>query len=158
MDRKLRNICFTAFDEKEKSILASVMDNASEDASEVAGNTSRHFLVQKATYIIYGIEICPETKKEHYQGYMEFDGQIRFGQLKKIFPKMHIEQRKGTQKQAIEYCKKDGKVYEYGEKKEQGKRNDLRDIAETVIKKGVQAVIEEHPEEFIKYTKGLKAL
>jgi len=65
-------------------------------------------------YHIYGIEKAPTTQTEHYQGYIEFSIPIRVSRMKKIFQDntMHIEKRKGTRIQAIDYCKKDGDFYE----------------------------------------------
>jgi len=59
-------------------------------------------------YMIFGFE---EKSTKHLQGYMEFDQQIRICELKYFpFERMHLERRKGTQKQAIEYCQKDGRL------------------------------------------------
>lgn len=58
---KVRNLCFTTFDQSEKETLKDFID-ASKDASIVAGNTSRNFLNKHVKYLIYGIEICPKTK------------------------------------------------------------------------------------------------
>jgi hypothetical protein len=50
-------------------------------------------------------EICPETQREHYQGYMRTTRQVRFAQLSKMFPGVHIEQAKDWNK-LLNYCKK----------------------------------------------------
>lgn len=90
----------------------------------------------KCTYIIVGEEICPETKKVHYQGYAEFSDGITLSACKKLFGNdVHFEKRMGTQEQAITYCKKDGKWEEFGELKQQGKRTDL-DKCRSLIKEG----------------------
>lgn len=85
------------------------------------------FFDNKFSYMIYGIETCPETGKEHFQGYLECEKKMTFEGIKKTLndSKVHLEVRKGTQEQAINYCKKDGLWYEYGTPKSQGKRNDL---------------------------------
>ena len=44
---------------------------------------------------------------EHYQGYIENATPIRFSTLKKKFPTIHLEVRKGTQLQAYEYATKE---------------------------------------------------
>lgn len=44
---------------------------------------------------------------EHYQGYIENKTPIRFSTLKKKFPTIHLEVRKGTQLQAYEYATKE---------------------------------------------------
>ncbi len=67
------------------------------------------------TYIIVGKEICPETGTPHNQGYVVFKNQKYMTGAKKIFPRAHLEIKKGTIKEAIDYCKKDGEFYEEGE-------------------------------------------
>lgn len=44
---------------------------------------------------------------EHYQGYIENETPIRFSTLKKKFPTIHLEIRKGTPLQAYEYVTKE---------------------------------------------------
>lgn len=83
-------------------------------------------------YLTYGLEICPETKREHYQGYVEFALKKSLKQLKLLDEKAHWEPRKGTQQQAIEYCHKDGKITELGTRSQQGKRSDLIALKETL--------------------------
>lgn len=108
--------------------------------------------IKGLTYMIYQLEECPTTKKLHYQGYMEFDDKITLNSLKKKMGdnEIHLEQRKGTQQQAIEYCKKSntkvpGTEFEYGKPKRQGHDGALDEIAED-IKEGLT-----QKELFIKY-------
>jgi len=51
-------------------------------------------------------EICPETNREHYQGYLRTSQQQRFAWVKKILPGVHIEPAKNWLK-LIQYCKKE---------------------------------------------------
>lgn len=51
-------------------------------------------------------EICPETNREHYQGYFRTSQQQRFAWVKKILPGVHIEPAKNWLK-LIQYCKKE---------------------------------------------------
>lgn len=79
-------------------------------------------------YFVAGEEVCPETKKVHYQAYIELFKQTPLNTLKTIVDdsKVHAEPAKGNPAQNIIYCKKDGKVYrEEGKVSRQGKRNDL---------------------------------
>lgn len=88
----------------------------------------------KMTYLCYGEEICPKTKKVHHQGYVEFSSNMRLSALKKIDPTIHWELRRGTQQEAIDYCKKDGKFVEMGERKvnNQGRRTDLHIVRDAI--------------------------
>lgn len=57
-----------------------------------------------------GEEIAPATQKTHFQGYIRFDNPVRFSFWKNQFPTLHVERRRGTEAEAAEYCRKDGKV------------------------------------------------
>lgn len=50
-----------------------------------------------------------EQGTKHLQGYLEFKSPKTFATLKKLLPKAHIEKAKGSRKQNLTYCKKDGK-------------------------------------------------
>lgn len=75
-------------------------------------------------YIVYGKEVA-STGTPHLQGYVHFKSACTFSALRKKMPSSpHIEPRMGTVDQAIEYCEKDGNMYERGirpkSKKQQG--------------------------------------
>ncbi len=84
------------------------------------------------TFWCYGREECPETKRKHWQGYMEFSKNMSLRMLKKTFPKaIHWERRQGSQAQAIAYCQKDGDFYTFGDRADStgaGRRTDLESI------------------------------
>lgn len=65
-------------------------------------------------YLIYGNEVSPTTNTPHLQGYLETINKTSRKQLSKMIPRAYTEQRKGTQEEAIAYCKKDGLVHEHG--------------------------------------------
>jgi len=100
---------------------------------------------------------------EHYQGYMEFSGQKSLLQLKAMpgLETAHFERRKGSQKQAIDYCRKSETMvdgpYVFGEANEQGKRNDLEEVKKR-IREGASMIdiADEHFTEFCKYSKAFK--
>lgn len=84
-----------------------------------------------ASYFIYGRE-RGESGTYHFQGYVEFVNRVRLTAVKKIpgFNRSHLEQRRGSGKEASEYCKKDGDFVEFGTPtaNTQGRRNDLESI------------------------------
>lgn len=64
-------------------------------------------------YLVYGREVG-ESLTPHLQGTVVFHDKIRMAAVKKRIPRAHLEPTKAL-KQSIEYCKKDGNVYEKGE-------------------------------------------
>ncbi len=92
------------------------------------------------TYIIWGKE-TGKNGTYHYQGYVELSRSTRLSTMKsQINDKIHWEIRKGTQQQAIDYCKKDGNWQEKGAPKEQGRRNDLDGVRQMAAEDGMKAV------------------
>lgn len=51
-------------------------------------------------------EICPETGREHWQGYIQLRQQQRFSWMKKNFPGLHVEVAKNWDA-LVNYCKKE---------------------------------------------------
>lgn len=110
------------------------------------------------SYLIVGEEVCPETGRIHYQSYGELKNKTTLPVLKKMLgEKTHIEARRGTQAQAIEYCKKEKKYLEIGERKKQGERNDLRDIYKELAVERVKDVADRHPGQFMRYNRAFTA-
>lgn len=98
------------------------------------------------SYLIYGYE-KGENGTEHLQGYIEFSSCKRFNTLKRELPRAHLEPRRGSQKQAIEYCKKEGEWLEFGCKKEQGRRTDLQGLMQAIKEETPHLqIMEEQPE------------
>lgn len=87
-------------------------------------------VIHISEFLIFQMEIAPDTGKPHYQGYIELKGQMGLKALQKIFgSKCHFEARRGTQKQAIDYCSKqesrEGETIIVGEPRKQGERGDI---------------------------------
>lgn len=91
----------------------------------------------ECTYIILGREVG-ESGTAHIQGYVEFPKAVTLASLKKRagFARAHLEPRRGSQTQAVEYCRKDGNFEEVGTLKKQGERTDLAELADR-IKEGL---------------------
>lgn len=128
-------------------------------ASVAAGNIE---------YLIFQQEIG-ENKTPHLQGYVEFSRAMNLGTIKKELTgnkksPIHIEARKGTAKEASDYCEKNdettvkGTCFKWGNLKGQGKRTDLKKIAEDIKLNGLKAAIEEHPDMYLKMPRGMKEL
>lgn len=102
-----RNICFTL--------------------NNFSTSETKYFETLECRYLVIGMEVGA-CKTPHLQGYIEFKQQLRFNAIKNLLPRCHIEPRKGTAKQAADYCKKDGKFVERGEISNPGKRTDLETV------------------------------
>lgn len=85
----------------------------------------------KVKYCIIGYE---KGKKgtPHLQGYVEFENDKTMTALKKLSKEIHWEARKGTAKQAREYCTKE-KYEEWGQINHQGERCDLIEIKDRIM-------------------------
>lgn len=126
-----RNYCFTLHCEEEKG-------------KKVIPTWRK--LPESIKYLCWQYEICPKSGRLHIQGYMELAKPMRLNAAKEALgtEKAHLEIRKGTQEQAINYCRKDESrmggtaPMELGEPgKGRGKRTDLDEIRDA-IEEGVQ--------------------
>lgn len=113
MSGKFRNFC------------ATINNYDDDDVERIRGIGSD----PSTGYLVVGWEIG-ESGTPHLQIYVEFKNPRSFSAVcKKIGG--HIEVRKGTAKQASDYCKKDGKFEEFGEiKNPNGVRKDYGIIKE----------------------------
>lgn len=50
-------------------------------------------------------EVCPKTQREHYQGFIRTQRQMRFSQIRKLLPGVHIEAAKNWDA-LVNYCRK----------------------------------------------------
>lgn len=135
---KSSNWCWTAFDPNLSEVWLSVV---------------------APVYWCYGVEVCPTTAKRHWQGYLECKNATTFSALKgRSPPGIHWEPRKGTQEEAIEYCKKDGDFHEFGEKKVGvGKRNDLTALREAIVKgDSYEKLFDDHFSVVLQYGRGVR--
>lgn len=107
-------------------------------------------------YLIYGIEKCPTTGQVHFQGYVEFRKRMSMEKVKLFFNDntIHIERRRGTQEEAIEYCKKDDNYHEVGTPNYSGKRNDLLSSINSCTT--VHQFALKDPVNYIRYHNGIK--
>jgi len=55
-------------------------------------------------YAVQQKEICPETGRVHWQGYVYFKNPVRRGGILALVPGAHVEPRKGSHEQARDYC------------------------------------------------------
>lgn len=64
-------------------------------------------------YLVIGRE-TGEQGTPHLQGFILLDRTYRHARIRSLLPRSHVDQTRGTTKQASDYCKKDGDFDEYG--------------------------------------------
>ena len=113
----------------------------------------------KIRYLVFGEEVGEEGTP-HLQGYVEFRVSMRLAAVKTLLgsERYHLEQRRGSAKQAADYCKKDGEFHEFGEVGgNQGKRSDLEAIAKMVSDGAkLKEIALAYPATYIRYARGIK--
>lgn len=134
------------------------LNNYTEDEQQRLQNLTED---DGVSYHVFGREVG-ERGTPHLQGYVEFTSRLRLANVKAIISRRaHFELRRGTPKQARDYCIKDGNFFEYGTLSAvyQGKRTDL-DVACELIQSGkrIRDVAESTPTTFVKYSRGLLQL
>lgn len=90
-------------------------------------------------YMVYQREKAPDTGRLHWQGYVEFKKQLRASRVKALLGStVHWELRRGSQADAIAYCKKPdtaiGEAIEHGKPKQQGKRSDVEGVKRKLLR------------------------
>lgn len=113
-------------------------------------------------FAIWQREVGDAKHHEHVQMYLELKTTQRASWVKARFPnRPHVEPRRGTQEEAIKYVTKlKGRIrgpWEYGTKAKQGQRTDLMAVAATIrASTSLARVVEEHPVEFIRMSRGME--
>jgi len=105
--------------------------------------TPPHYNEIKVKYLGYGAEICPNTKKSHWQGFVYFFDKVSIKQAQEILKigKSHMEIMKGDFTDNEKYCSKEQHFTHFGTVPKQGRRVDLEEITEQ-IKEGKISVDE----------------
>lgn len=113
-------------------------------------------------FIAWGKEICPKTKKEHLQGYLQTTKTLRFAAIKKLcnYPGLHLEVMMGSFSQNEKYCSKEGRYTKLGDWVSQGYRTDLEAVIDDIVETGgdVEHIMETHPGEYLKFHSGIDKL
>jgi hypothetical protein len=103
----------------------------------------------KLAYLAYAHEICPDTKRDHWQGFAYTHVQKVLKGWKRIFPGAHIEQMFGDFQDNEKYCSKEGQLIEHGVRPRQGERTDINQL-KVLLDAGRQPldIAENEPEMF----------
>lgn len=98
----------------------------------------------------------------HLQGYVRFGAPTRLGGVREILPRAHWEVAKGNEQQCVAYCSKQETrlhgPWKYGERSEQGKRNDLQQVKELLDEGASEAeVADAHFGSWCRYRESFQA-
>lgn len=110
-------------------------------------------------YIGWGKEICPESKREHNQGWLQMEKPKGLRKMKKIIgsDKIHLFSCRGTEEQNVAYCSKDNQFQYTGCYKVQGQRTDLLDIKKEIDEGAtMDDVMEKNLPTYCRYRRGLR--
>lgn len=117
-----------------------------------------------ATYHVFQQEEGEEGTP-HFQGYLEFPVPKRITGLVSLARGPHYESRRGTQQEAIAYCKKQDMTYRQGPWEhgtpfvsQQGKRKDVDEAARLVKEGGIDHLVATDPGAYITFHAGADKL
>lgn len=111
-------------------------------------------------YLIFGKEVG-EKGTPHLQGYIEFTNPRSMSGVKKALNnRVHLETRRGTSKEAADYCKKEDKdAFEKGKISNPGERTDLTELKEKILNgTKLDDIIVDDFELYCRYRNGIKDL
>ncbi len=110
-------------------------------------------------YICWGSEVCPSTKRKHYQGWIQIKTKRRINGIKKLCrsKKLHIESCRGTEGENNKYCQKDNLYQTAGDFITQGKRTDLDELKKILDNGGtLKDIADENMQAFVQYNRGFE--
>ena len=115
------------------------------------------------SYLIVGSENCPDTGRQHWQGYVESTTKVSLSTIKTkggLWATCHLEKAQGTSEDNIKYCSKDGQEITWGEPMQAGKRTDLAALASAVTAgtTTVAEILSENPAAYHTYGRTLEKL
>lgn len=119
------------------------------------------------TYFVCQREIAPDSGREHFQGYVEFSVKKRRTQVQRLIgdERAHCELRRGSAKQASDYCKKiasrvpQTEPIEYGDlSKPAVNQFELLTRAIQVDGATYQDIARDYPSAILRYNSGIRAL
>lgn len=136
--QRLRNFCFT-------------LNNYTDEEIEKIQNADIF------KYIIFGRE-TGEEGTPHLQGYAELEKQTSFDVLKGMFPRLHIERRRGAAHQAANYCRKeDATPFERGTISRPGRRTDLDLVCQSISEgQSLAQVAAAYPSTYVRNYRGIQ--
>lgn len=110
-------------------------------------------------YIVCGSEVGGNANTPHLQGYVYFTNPRTLSGVKRLsqFTRAHLEQARGSPRQASDYCKKDGDYWEEGELPQGGSRTDLTEIKQEIAEgKSELYIADNHFSQWVVYRRSFE--
>ena len=117
-------------------------------------------------YLIWELEIAPDTGTPHVQGYVRMNNRQRLTQMKThICQTAHLEIARGSEQENKDYCSKErngddwGEFGEFDQLQRPGRRTDLEDITQQIIQGApLREIALKYPSQWVRYHQGLQSL
>lgn len=160
---KKKNIFFKMSYKKQRWFIAT---NWNLNTEEVFNKNKKQI-----RYIMFGEEICPETKTKHHQAFIYFINNRSTGnrslnaiaemfKLKKKDKHIYVNPMRGNFMQNEAYVSKEGIYKKLGEEPKPGLRTDLKETADEILKGNlsVDEIVAECPSMYHQYGRTLEKL
>lgn len=92
------------------------------------------------SYIVWQLEMCPATKREHFQGWFRCKRAQRFKRAQSLLglgDGVHLDRQRGSDDQCEAYCTKEvsrvGGPWRLGSRTVQGQRTDLQELVAHIV-------------------------
>lgn len=135
------------------------------ETGDLANNPLFIELPNDVRYVVWQKEQGGNTRRLHYQGYIQFLSPVRMSQVKTVLDCnwAHVEKQRGTDAQASDYgMKEDTRVegpWSFGELAKQGQRLDLQKVIDMCkSQQPLSSIASESPLEWIKFNRGIQSL
>lgn len=114
----------------------------------------------EASYMVVGEEVG-EQGTPHLQGFVILHQVKTLHRMKQLLTRAHLESRRGTVKQAAEYCKKEGDWEEHGELPQSGAATQKamwQDVIQLAESNQLDRIKDLYPSVFLRYLDKLRGL
>lgn len=118
------------------------------------------YLAKSAEYAIVGSEVGAKGTP-HLQAYVRLKTALSLAVIKKSLPRANLQVAAGDDLQNKTYCSKDGNVlYEVGTPSAQGKRTDIKQIADLIKTHSItlDELMFEYPDMYVKYSRSFEKM
>jgi len=116
-------------------------------------------LFNKVVYGICGKEVG-EKGTPHLQAYAHLKDALDLNTMKKYLPRAKLINADGNDFQNRTYCSKDGDFFEVGTPSEQGKRNDISELAQKIKNNelSLEDIMFDYPVLYMKYSRSIEKM